>query len=117
MHPWILLLSVALVLAGGVPADSEDHGAFETEGAHAGMLHVPDDHHGHAHGDADDHHETPDSPCHHHEDHACCSSGPAVAMVAETGTLPEWTGILVSLPPMIDRVEPRVELPFHIPIA
>ncbi|MBI3098635.1 MAG: hypothetical protein HYY93_10395 [Planctomycetes bacterium] len=34
----------------------------------------------HHHGDADDQHESPDSPCHHHDDHCChtpCSDGPA----------------------------------------
>lgn len=34
--------------------------------------HPPGEHH--EHGDGDDRHDSPDSPCHHHDDHCNCSA-------------------------------------------
>ena len=73
---------------------------------------------GHAHGDADDRHETPDSPCHHHqESHCCCAHLPTLTLaqglewdlhrVSEAFTLGNSTRLDES---------PTREL-FHVPIA
>lgn len=36
----------------------------------------------HEHGDGDDRHDSPDSPCHHHDDHCNCSAPSDSAMMA-----------------------------------
>ncbi|MEK7865373.1 MAG: hypothetical protein AAB434_01735 [Planctomycetota bacterium] len=36
----------------------------------------------HEHGDGDDRHDSPDSPCHHHDDHCSCSAPSDPALIA-----------------------------------
>lgn len=42
----------------------------------------------HEHGDGDDRHDSPDSPCHHHDDHCNCSAPSDSALMSSSRVEP-----------------------------
>lgn len=72
---------------------------------------------GHSHGDSDDHHKTPDSPCHHHLMHCCCIHGNSV--VAWGSYIPGLDGASSPffLPTTLPSCEPCSSKVLHVPIV
>ena len=72
---------------------------------------------GHGHGDPDDHHETPDSPCHHHVVHCCCSHSHGFIAESLPGLPPTGPSRRISSLIFQDELPPLPKSIFHIPIA
>lgn len=114
----VLTVLVATFVLAGTLVDSE---ALSEEGSghheHGNMLDAVPGQAGHAHGDSDDHHESPNSPCDHHVLHCCCGhvhvlASPLAAFGAGTQLASPIRAI--SSDPCIN---PSVERILHIPIA
>jgi ABC-type nickel/cobalt efflux system permease component RcnA len=108
----VVLISSPILLdnteAGDESGDHHEHSGWSD--AHPGQG-------AHSHGDSDDHHDKPNSPCHHHIIHCCC--GHAHAMLAAGSVLsmvqkqPERLDVLSSKV----KDEPILRRFFHVPIA
>jgi hypothetical protein len=107
-----ILVSLSLLAGAFAVEDSE-----LPDSAHPhGVRHVEHSFDGHHHGDADDHHESPDSPCHHHETQACFGHGVDLAGTA-LARLPEPELALRLTLFTIRPVDPPSLIQiFHIPI-
>lgn len=73
----MLRLLASILIAGGVFASTvvDSEALLERTGDHHEHGQLLDAHAGeqsHQHGDSDDHHNSPDSPCDHHVLHCCC---------------------------------------------
>lgn len=82
-----------------------------------GLVHPEPDDGSHAHGDADDHHETPDSPCHHHDLHSCADAGGAAGLLPDS--LPGFSRVCERFEPAEPSrfCEPFIRTLFHVPLA
>jgi hypothetical protein len=108
----LVLISSPLVLdnteAGDECGDHHEHSGWAD--AHAGQG-------AHSHGDSDDHHDQPNSPCDHHVIHCCC--GHVHVMLAGSSILsdvpkrPERLDVLETQV----KVEPILRRLFHVPLA
>ena len=72
---------------------------------------------GHSHGDSDDQHDTPGSPCHHHLMHCCCVHG--LAFLGSGTSIPGRDGAssqfsLLTTSPYFEPCSSRV---LHVPIV
>ena len=78
----------------------------------------PDNATGHAHGDADDRHETPESPCHHHQEtHCCCAHLPTLTLAQGFALNVESISALFKLGDTCLLEDPPAREFFHVPIA
>lgn len=110
---------VAALVAGALvgSASTSNQTLEEMRGHQPGVVHPHPDDASHAHGDADDHHESPDSPCHHHDLHSCADAGPSL------GLLPDGALVISRIserfvPAETARVlEPTTHTLFHVPLA
>jgi len=72
-----------LALIGGVfrpdPAPELDH--------EPGQVHADPADSNHRHGDEDDHHDAPNTPCHHHESHSCIGHGSVHMMITDAAAM------------------------------
>ena len=75
-HAIPAILAVAL-LHSGPSLEGADHAT----GTHAQAE-------THRHGDSDDRHDSPDSPCRHHAQHCCCTHVPVAAAGAASSAAP-----------------------------
>jgi len=95
--------------------------SFETmelpEADHHGYRHVESGSEGHHHGDTDDHHETPGSPCHHHESQICTGHGQDLADGALVSIIEPGLTQLFQLVTVEPTDRHSLYLIFHIPIA
>ena len=83
---------------------------------HPGVTDAHPDDVAHHHGDADDHHDSPDSPCHHHVIHCDCTAGLVCLPVEEFGS--ELQSASVGAPtPVRLAIPPSASAIFHVPIA
>ncbi len=114
----ILTVLVAASVQGGTLLDGEamsDEGSGHHE--HGDLLDAQPGQSGHAHGDSDDHHESPNSPCDHHVLHCCCGhvhvlASAYLAFGANT-EVASHVRTIASDP----CINPSVERILHIPIA
>lgn len=90
------------------PSDHHKHGRLLDAAAGEGT---------HEHGDSDDHHPTPDSPCEHHVQHCCCGHVPAVAAFGSVASGGAQTSQRLSLPPSSRSGYLFAEPLFHVPLA
>jgi hypothetical protein len=112
----VLGVSLAMVLSASLATGEDLEEAVADHEDHPGLIDAAGDA-GHQHGDADDHHETPESPCHHHETHLCCSHAPALAPGECAGVqLSQYSQRFIPPAFRVD-VEPSVRRTFHVPIA
>lgn len=113
----ILVALVSIALAASRPPFDPALNVDHSHEDHPGLVGVAGDHPGHQHGDADDHHETPDSPCHHHQAHLCCGQVPNFTPALCSGL--ELTKTSQRCAPLEIRARstPSVRRHFHIPIA
>ena len=72
---------------------------------------------GHSHGDSDDQHDTPESPCHHHLMHCCCVHGPALAGSGPSIPGRDGASSRFSLPTTSPSSEPCASRVLHVPIV
>jgi len=84
---------------------------------HSGVTDASPSHPGHAHGDADDHHNDPDSPCHHHVIHCGCHLGEVMIPADGPGSIDAQILWGMSLPILYLHCDPNLVHPFHVPIA
>lgn len=72
----------------------------------------------HGHGDRDDRHDGPDSPCSHEKDyHCCCGHVQAMIGMAMADTFAPIVAGQVTLASQDVRIDPSQRQTFHIPIA
>lgn len=112
------VLTALAVLTAPLLPRSEPLGADEAEHDHArhpGLTH-PEGGDGHRHGDPDDHHETPGSPCHHHE-HSCCGGVSLLALVAMETQDVAGPGVRLRLPRTYLDSLPAARETFHVPLS
>lgn len=112
---WLLIAAFSVSTLAMDAADGEESHTNHHE--HPGLSDAAPDEAGHAHGDSDDHHENPESPCHHHVLHCCC--GHAHGMLAggaASAMLPEAAERIVE---QLSHVHEATFLcqPFHVPIS
>jgi hypothetical protein len=113
MHrTWVVFLALSLVAS---PAAFEEAGLLDAD--HLGLIHVDDGSEGHHHGDADDKHETPDSPCHHHQDHICSGHGQDLAICTRISIVDPGPAHRFKLITVRPTELPSIHRIFHIPIA
>jgi len=113
----VLAILVAAFVLGNTLVDTE--AALERTGdhhEHSNMLDAPADG-SHQHGDKDDHHDSPNSPCDHHVLHCCCGhvhvlSAPSVP--SDQSTEDSLALKAIALTP---RFELSVDRILHVPIA
>ncbi len=112
---WVCAL--ALVLSTSVPAGTELPEAVADHGHHPGLGHPAEGEGNHEHGDADDHHETPNSPCHHHDTHTCCTQSTAFALVNS----PAGLDLGISFRILVPKIQPYAPLSvvdlLHVPVV
>lgn len=94
------------------------HGAASgAESLSAGQTSHASDHQEHRHGDADDRHPSPDSPCDHQPAHCCCAHAFPAAVVPEASLIP---GADSSLAGVERELSPRfisIREILHVPLA
>ena len=71
----------------------------------------------HSHGDADDHHETPDSPCHHHVVQCCCAHSHVLYQVGANGLKESRVALRIDPFTVELNSDPALKSIFHVPIA
>jgi hypothetical protein len=109
--------AAALLASAAAPRDIDLLEAVADHDHHPGLGHPAEGDGDHAHGDADDHHDTPDGPCHHHESHTCCAT--VVILALETTSTLEPCDGAVRVRPARVRASLRtfvVEL-MHVPLG
>jgi hypothetical protein len=108
--PVALLVSLALIASASL---------FEVEEMpeHHGYRHVDGAAEGHHHGDTDDHHDEPGSPCHHHEAQACGGHGLDFAAGSFLSIDQPTIAGLFRLPVVRPDNPPTLRLILHVPIA
>ena len=91
---------------------------------HSGPTFVESNHTGseheaqkHQHGDADDDHETPDSPCHHDTHQCCCNHSHVVAVGTMLKTNQPTISLTVCEPEKYGRFNPNTDTLFRPPKA
>ncbi len=105
-----LMMSTSLVASDLMVEAISDHHE------HPGLTDAGPDAGDHRHGDSDDHHDSPQSPCHHHIAHCGCAHPILTATETGLAQIPEVArGFLLALatPPS----EFALSSTFHIPIA
>lgn len=82
----VAVLGAALLVSAYGPGEEDIGSAVAEHDMHPGLGHPIEGEGSHQHGDPDDHHESPESPCHHHDTHTCCTQGPTLVLsVASMG--------------------------------
>ncbi len=71
----------------------------------------------HAHGDSDDHHDAPNTPCHHHIIHCCCSHSHVMVSGNVLGFVEFGQSQILHISEVAVLLTPAVQVHFHIPIA
>lgn len=84
---------------------------------HPGLGHPAGDEGNHEHGDSDDHHKTPESPCHHHDTHSCCTQGPTLALIVASMDLEPGNATRIPVPKLQAFARFSVVEFLHVPIA
>ena len=114
LHASSFLVVIALVM-GGAALEGSDwrvSGLEPTEG----HSHHPDSEQ-HQHGDGDDQHDGPESPCHHHDTHCCCTHVGQASAINVSGGLPDCNPILSRVRIAVETIIPEQFLKniFHPP--
>ncbi|MBI4563791.1 MAG: hypothetical protein HY716_03740 [Planctomycetes bacterium] len=110
-------LALALILATSGSDHAELAAAVADHDHHLGLGHPAEGEGNHYHGDADDHHETPDSPCHHHDTHTCCPSGVTLALTIECSIEESWNAVRIRVPLLHTHHPPSVVDILHVPVV
>lgn len=108
-----LLVLLGTVIKSELPLPELDHGY-----GHAAEVSHPDPSDaGHAHGDADDHHEAPNTPCHHHDTHSCSGHGSVLMMAADPASLNtvRWQRFVSA--DLVASTDISAKKQFHVPLA
>ncbi len=113
----VLAILVAVSVLGTTLVDTEAAlERTEDHHEHGNLLDAPAD--GiHQHGDEDDHHETPDSPCDHHVMHCCCGHVHVIAAAVLGSTVRAEDSRYLKAPFVTPKIDPSIEQILHIPIA
>lgn len=114
----VLSVLVATSVLAGTLVDGEalaDEGSGHHE--HGNMLDAGPGQAGHAHGDTDDHHDSPTSPCDHHVLHCCC--GHVHVLATPVVAFNAYAEVASSIHTLASDpcINPSVERILHIPIA
>ena len=108
----ILLFLLASLFPVNNPRDAD----VLSHAEHPGLGHPEEGAGDHRHGDPDDHHESPDSPCHHHE-HTCCNAGPVLGLPGASTTIESFTCGYLAIPCQAPRLLPTARELFHVPLG
>jgi hypothetical protein len=72
----------------------------------------------HSHGDKDDRHDGPESPCSHEKDfHCCCGHVQAMIGASPSDLIAPVAGEQITVTSQAVKVDPTPSRTFHIPIA
>ena len=113
----VLAILVAASVLGTTLVDTEAAlERAEDHHEHGSLLDAPSDG-SHQHGDEDDHHESPDSPCDHHVMHCCCGHVHVIAAAVFGLTVRAETSQVLKAPSVAPEIDPSIERILHIPIA
>jgi hypothetical protein len=72
---------------------------------------------GHQHGDADDHHDAPNTPCHHHDTHSCSGHGSVHLMATDHGALNSVSWQRFVSADLVASSDISSKKQFHVPLA
>lgn len=108
---FVVLLSLGA--AGVVEPNEELQGHHE----HPGISDASTSDAGHAHGDSDDHHETPNTPCHHHVVHCCCGHVHVMLAGNSLYAIRELESERLEALNPHSNEDPALRRFFHVPIA
>ena len=118
MRTTALSVLIAAFAFSTLTLGAEDGDACNNCDRHPGMAETSPGAAGHAHGDRDDRHDGPDSPCQHDQDfHCCCSHSQAMIGMAVSETLEPVLGGRIVIASQDLKVDPSPSQTFHIPIA
>lgn len=119
MRTFAFVALIPIFVLSTISLGADDGDACNNCDAHTPEDERPHEAPGHAHGDSDDDHETPDSPCHHNksEFHCCCSHTQAMIGVAAAEIPAPVVGIPIVLESQDIKLDPLLRQTFHIPIA
>ena len=90
-----------------------DHGH-----AHApGVSHADPSDSGHEHGDEDDHHDAPNTPCHHHDTHSCTGHGSVLMLATDPASMDSvsWQRFVSADLTASSDITSKEQ--FHVPLA
>ena len=114
---YVLVIVLALIFS---PSFLEKAGLEEylsSHHEHPGITDASADDPGHEHGDADDHHSSPDSPCHHHAVHCCCSHSHNILPMDLIGLGIPSVSRRISVPAVQMDIPPSLKSILHVPLA
>lgn len=115
------VLFTALMIAFAVttlPYGAEDAGDCDDCASHASPDACCPKTQDHAHGDKDDNHDGPDSPCSHEKDyHCCCGHVQAMIGTSASELLTFVVAGQIVIAPQTVSIDPSQRQTFHIPIA
>jgi hypothetical protein len=118
MRRAVAVLSLGALLAATIaPASDRVSDVLADHDFHPGLGHPAEHDAGHRHGDEDDHHETPDSPCHHHDSHTCCTNAPMLALADVSVAFDAPLRRFIPAPWTPADVPPTARELFHVPLA
>ena len=118
----LVVLLVGVSVLGSTLVDPEDaflslQGQLEHTALDHTTLLASGESQGHEHGDPDDRHDSPDSPCHHIAVHCCCSDNQVMASLNLGGLGLDGLCLSIDLP-SVSYPLPIFPAPlFHVPLA
>ena len=113
----VFIVALALIFSPSLLESEELEEAMGSHHEHPGISDASPVDPDHEHGDADDHHSSPDSPCHHHVVHCCCSHAHTVLTMDVMGLgTPEESRRITDAPIQVD-IPPSVKSLLHVPLA
>jgi len=118
MRTTAFLVLIAAFAVTTLPFEAKDGEDCSNCASHGDVDHNPLETSSHAHGDTDDHHESPDSPCSHQQDfHCCCAHVQAMITMTHVDSLCLVVAENIVLASQDVNVDPSLRQTFHIPIA
>ena len=113
----VFIVALALIFSPSLLESEELEEAMGSHHEHPGISDASPVDPDHEHGDADDHHSSPDSPCHHHVVHCCCSHAHTVLTMDVMGLgTPDESRRITDAPIQVD-IPPSVKSLLHVPLA
>ena len=107
----VLFLTSAFATASELPEAEGDHHE------HGSLTDVTSSAEGHAHGDSDDHHESPGDDCHHHVMHCCCGHSHAASTMTLAGLSDTPNCTRLAIPLHFSASTAFTTELLHVPIA
>lgn len=117
LRAWAVLSGICLISGAALPAEDSLTSAVAAHDLHPGLGHPEEGEGEHRHGDPDDHHETPDSPCHYHDEHTCCNASQVLGLPGASTSFESASAGYPAIPSHEPPHEPVARELFHVPLA